>query len=152
MNFCSCGLTFTFLTKVLTSNAKRTVDPVPCRCLKILKIETKLQLQRLNFRLEFWDKNLPFHLAPRGLFTYHSINAQFFSKIPYLISYEQIILQEMWFVRLAKLRHKLVQTQFQFDTKIKTTHQIALPNTIFSFRSKAKIRKNVPKHFSTWYE
>ena len=34
----------------------------------------------------------------------------------------------MWFLRLAKLRHKIFWTQFLFGTRIKTTYKIVLPN------------------------
>ena len=56
MSFCSCGFIFILLLKILASKAQKTVDHVPS--FEIFKIETKLSLQALNFKLEFWDKNL----------------------------------------------------------------------------------------------
>ena len=56
MNFCSCGFIFILFPKILTSKAQNTADHVPS--VKIFEIETKLHLQGLNLKLEFWDKNL----------------------------------------------------------------------------------------------
>ena len=49
-------LHFHFFPKILAANAQNFVDHVPS--FKILEIELKLHIQELNFKLEFWDKNL----------------------------------------------------------------------------------------------
>ena len=41
----------------------------------------------------------------------------------------QVQPEEMWFLRLAKLLHKLFWTQFLFGSKIKSTYKNALENT-----------------------
>ena len=56
MNFCSCGFIFILFLHILASKAQKTVDHVPS--FEIFEIETKLHLQGLNFKLEFWDENL----------------------------------------------------------------------------------------------
>ena len=56
MNFCSFGFIFILFLRILASKAHNTVDHVPN--LKMFEFETKLHLQGLNFKLEFWDKNL----------------------------------------------------------------------------------------------
>ena len=56
INFCFCGFIFILFLKILASKARNTADHVPS--FEILEIETKLHLQGLNFKLEFWDKNL----------------------------------------------------------------------------------------------
>ena len=56
MNFCSCGFIFILFLKILASKAQKTVDHMPSY--DIFEIETKLHLQGLNFKLEFWDTNL----------------------------------------------------------------------------------------------
>ena len=55
MNFCPCGFIFVLFLKILASRAQKTVDHVPS--FEIFEIETKLHLQGLNFKLEFWDEN-----------------------------------------------------------------------------------------------
>ena len=54
--FLPLWLHFHSFCKILASRAQKTVDVVPS--FEIFQIETKLQLQGLNFKLEFWDKNL----------------------------------------------------------------------------------------------
>ena len=56
MNFCSYDFIFILFLNILASKAQKTVNHVPS--FEIFEIETKLQLQDLNFKLEFWDKNL----------------------------------------------------------------------------------------------
>ena len=56
MNFCACGFIFTLFLIILAPKAQKTVDHV--LSFKIFEIETKLNLQGLNFKLEFWDENL----------------------------------------------------------------------------------------------
>ena len=56
MNFCFCGFVFIIFLKILASKALNTADHVPS--VEIFEIETKLQLQELKFKLEFWDKTL----------------------------------------------------------------------------------------------
>ena len=55
MNFGVCGFIFILFLKILASKAQNTADHVPS--FEIFEIETKLQLQELKFKLEFWDKN-----------------------------------------------------------------------------------------------
>ena len=56
MNFYFCGFIFILFLKILASKAQNNADHVSS--VEIFEIETKLQLQGLNFKLEFWDKNL----------------------------------------------------------------------------------------------
>ena len=55
VNFCPCGFIFILFVKIIASKAQKLVDDVPS--FEIFEIETKLHLQGLNFKLEFWDKN-----------------------------------------------------------------------------------------------
>ena len=56
MNFYFCGFIFILFLKILISKAQNNADYVPS--VEIFEIEIKLHLQGLNFKLEFWDKNL----------------------------------------------------------------------------------------------
>ena len=56
MHLCSCGFIFILFLNILAPKAQKTVDHVPN--FEIFYIETKLNLQELNFKLEFWDENL----------------------------------------------------------------------------------------------
>ena len=71
----------------------------------------------------------------------------------------------MWFLRLAKSRHKLFRTQFLFGTKIKSTYKSILWNTKildlsvkrgsqrpFQVPSKAKMSRFAPNIFWTLYQ
>ena len=57
MNFCYCGFIFILFLKILASQAQNTKDDVPN--VEIFEIEIKLHLWGLNFKLEFWDENVP---------------------------------------------------------------------------------------------
>ena len=55
-DFLLLWLHFHSFSKILASKAQKAVDYVPS-C-EIFEIDTKLQLQGLNFELQFWDDNL----------------------------------------------------------------------------------------------
>ena len=56
MDFCSCSFNLIVFLKILASKAQKPLDHV--LSFEIFEIETKLYLQGLNFKVEFWDKNL----------------------------------------------------------------------------------------------
>ena len=56
INFCSFGFIFNLFLSIFASKAQKTVDHVPS--FEIFQIETKVHLEGLKFKLEFWDENL----------------------------------------------------------------------------------------------
>ena len=56
INLCSFDFIFNLFLNILASKAQNTAEHVPS--VEIFEIETKLLVQGLNFKLEFWDENL----------------------------------------------------------------------------------------------
>ena len=56
MNFCSYDFIFILFLNILVSKVQKTMNHEPS--FEFFEIETKLHLQGLNFKLEFWDENL----------------------------------------------------------------------------------------------